>query len=162
MSAMDTGRSAPGSREDWVERVRAATDIVELVGQSVALRKSGRNWMGLCPFHEERTPSFSVHAERQFYHCFSCKAGGDVFKFVQETEKVGFLEAVELLSRRAGIPVPERRGEGGEPGRRARLLEALEQAAAAYEHWLADPARLAARREPRLHQHLFGDPRPKA
>ena len=71
--------------------------------------------MGLCPFHQEKTPSFSVNAERQFYHCFSCKVGGDVFKFVQETEKVGFVEAVEMLSRRASIPVPERRGAG--PGR---------------------------------------------
>jgi DNA primase len=123
--------------DDWVERVRAASDIVEVVGQTVTLKRVGRNWMGLCPFHKEKTPSFSVNAERQFYHCFSCKAGGDVFKFVQETEKVGFLEAAELLSRRAGIPVPER-GSPGERGARTRLLEALEQAAAAYERWLAD------------------------
>ena len=130
------------SREDWVERVRAATDIVELVEETVRLRKAGRNWVGLCPFHKEKTPSFSVHAERQFYHCFSCKAGGDVFKYVQETERVGFLEAVELLSRRAGIAVPERFGEtSGEPGRRARLSEALDLAARSYEQWLADPDR---------------------
>jgi DNA primase len=104
----------------------------------------GRNWMGRCPFHEEKTPSFSVNTERQFYHCFSCKAGGDVFKFVQETEKVGFLEAVELLSRRAGIPIPERRA--GERSVRAPLLEALETAASAYEQWLADPGQGAAAR----------------
>ena len=141
------GRGTPASREDWVERVRAATDIVELIGQSVTLRKSGRNWVGLCPFHAEKTPSFSVHAERQFYHCFSCKAGGDVFKYVQETEKVGFLEAVELLSRRAGIAVPERFQEApGTAGRRTRLLEALEAAARAFEQWLADPERGAAAR----------------
>ena len=142
-AGLQRGGSA-ASREDWVERVRAATDIVELVGESVRLRKAGRNWVGLCPFHKEKTPSFSVHAERQFYHCFSCKAGGDVFKYVQETEKVGFLEAVELLSRRAGIAVPERFGETGEPGRRARLTEALDLAAKSYEQWLADPERGAA------------------
>lgn len=124
--------------DDWVERVRAASDIVDVIGQTVPLRRSGRNWMGVCPFHQEKTPSFSVSAERQFYHCFSCKAGGDVFKFVQESEKVGFLEAVEMLSRRAGIPVPERR-TGGDRGKRAPLLEALDAAATAYEAWLGDP-----------------------
>ena len=95
--------------DDWVERVRAATDIVELIGQTVPLRRSGRNFMGRCPFHEEKSPSFSVNAERQFYHCFGCKVGGDVFKFVMATENLEFIEAVKLLSQRAGIPVPERR-----------------------------------------------------
>lgn len=133
------GRATARGADDWVERVRAASDIVEVIGQTVALRRVGRNWTGLCPFHQEKTPSFSVNAERQFYHCFSCKAGGDVFTYVEETEKVGFLEAVELLSRRAGIPVPERRaGPGG--GQRAKLIEALDAAAAAYEQWLWDPA----------------------
>lgn len=149
MSARPTGGGggAAASREDWVERVRAATDIVELIGQSVRLRKAGRNMVGLCPFHQEKTPSFAVHPERQFYHCFSCKAGGDVFKYVQETEKVGFLEAVELLSRRAGIAVPERFDPAsGEPGRRGRLLEALDLAARSYEQWLADPERGASAR----------------
>ena len=130
--------------DDWVERVRAASDIVEFIGQSVSLKRVGRNWTGLCPFHGEKTPSFSVNAERQFYHCFSCKAGGDVFKFVQETENVGFLEAVELLSRRAGIPVPERRSGGLPQGQRAKLIEALESAASAYEQWLWDPSTGAA------------------
>lgn len=123
--------------DDWVERVRASSDIVEIVGQAVPLRRVGRNWMGLCPFHQEKTASFSVNAERQFYHCFSCKAGGDVFKYVMETERVGFVEAVEMLSRRAGIPVPERRA--AEQGRRGPLLEALDAAASAYEAWLGDP-----------------------
>ena len=138
MAGASGGPSAgAGGSDDWVERVRAASDIVELIGERVPLRRVGRNFMGRCPFHEEKTPSFSVNAERQFYHCFSCKVGGDVFKFVQETEKVGFLEAVELLSRRAGIAVPERRA--GERGKRSGLLEALDAAATAYEQWLGDP-----------------------
>lgn len=137
---MSTGRMA----DDWVERVRTASDIVEVIGQTVTLKRVGRNWVGLCPFHEERTPSFSVNAERQFYHCFSCKVGGDVFRFIQETERVGFLEAVELLSRRAGIAVPERRS--ADRGARAPLLEALDAAATAYEQWLADPSTGAAGR----------------
>ncbi len=130
--------------DDWVERVRAASDIVEIVGQTVPLKRVGRNWVGLCPFHKEKTASFTVSPDRQLYHCFSCKAGGDIFKFVQEHEKIEFLEAVELLSRRAGIPVPERRREGG--GVRAALAEALELAAASYEQWLRDPARGAMAR----------------
>jgi DNA primase len=125
------------STEDWIERVRQASDLAEIAGQTITLKRAGRNLMGLCPFHSEKTPSFSVHPERQFYHCFSCKAGGDVFKFVQEIEKIGFLEAVELLSRRAGIPVPERRGGVG--GQRGRLVDSLSEAAAAYETWLSDP-----------------------
>jgi DNA primase len=125
------------SGDDWVERVRAASDIVEVIGERVTLKRVGRNWTGLCPFHKERTPSFSVNPERQFYHCFSCKAGGDVFKFFQELDHMEFLEAVEMLSRRANIPVPERRAAGR--GMRTPLLEALEAAASAYEQWLADP-----------------------
>jgi len=144
---MMSGASGAGvvrrDSDDWVERVRAASDIVEIVGQTVALKRVGRNWMGLCPFHGEKTPSFSVNAERQFYHCFSCRAGGDVFRYVQETEKIGFVEAVELLSRRAGIPVPERRGESS---RRRPALEALDAAASAFEQWLADPQQGAAAR----------------
>lgn len=141
------GRSggSGGSNDDWVERVRTASDIVDIVGQTVPLRRVGRNFMGRCPFHEEKSPSFSVNGERQFYHCFGCKAGGDVFKFIMETEKVGFLEAVELLSRRAGIPIPERRA--GERSKRAPLLEALDAAATAYEQWLGDPTHGSAARE---------------
>ena len=131
------GAASPRLADDWVERVRVASDIVEVVGQTVQLRRVGRNWVGLCPFHSEKSPSFSVNSDRQFYHCFGCKAGGDVFRFVQETEKVEFLEAVELLGRRAGIPPPERRS--GVRAVRAPLLEALDQAATAYQQWLADP-----------------------
>jgi DNA primase len=123
--------------DDWVEQVRAASDVVEVIGERVSLKRVGRNWVGLCPFHKEKTPSFSVNAERQFYHCFSCKAGGDVFRFVQELERVGFIESVEMLSRRANIAVPERRS--AERNARAPLLEALDAAASAYEHWLGDP-----------------------
>jgi len=142
MTEANALRGARGT-DDWVERVREASDIVEVIRATVSLKRVGRNWVGLCPFHKEKTPSFSVNAERQFYHCFSCKAGGDVFKFIQESEKVGFLEAVESLSRRAGIPVPER-GAPGERGLRTRLLQALDLAATAYQQWLGDPQQGAA------------------
>ncbi len=140
-----TGRGAIGARSDeWIERVREASDLVEIVRETVSLKRVGRNWVGLCPFHSEKTPSFTVSPERGLYHCFSCKAGGDVFKFVQEAEKIGFIEAAEQLSRRAGIPIPERRGPGGSV--RGALLEALELAAVSYEQWLRDPARGASAR----------------
>src|SRR5215470_3173672 len=144
---MNEARRVAGSErrgaDDWVERVRAASDIAEVIGQTVQLKRAGRNWVGLCPFHKEKSPSFSVNSERQFYHCFGCKAGGDVFKFVQETERIDFVGAVELLSRRAGIPVPERRERGPRTG----VLEALELAASAYEQWLGDPERGRVARE---------------
>src|SRR5258706_7519366 len=130
---MNTVRSS----DDWVEQVRAASDIVEVVRERVALKRVGRNWVGLCPFHSEKTPSFSVNAERQFYHCFSCKVGGDVFKFVQEREKVGFLEAVELLSRRPGIALPQRRAR--ERGPRAAVPHGPDAGADAYQQLAPRP-----------------------
>lgn len=134
---LSAGGFAGHGADDWVERVRAATDIVDYIGQTVPLKRSGRNFMGRCPFHEEKSPSFSVNAERQFYHCFGCKVGGDVFKFVMATENLEFIEAVKLLSQRAGIPVPERRVTTSGP--KAQLHEALDAAALEYERWLADP-----------------------
>lgn len=96
------------------ERVRDATDIVDLVSEHVQLVKKGRNFSGLCPFHDEKTPSFSVNPDRQFYHCFGCGVGGDVFKFVQEIDRVTFVEAVKFLAERAGIALPERSGPSRE------------------------------------------------
>ena len=96
------------------ERIRDATDIVDLVSEHVQLVKKGRNFSGLCPFHDEKTPSFSVNPDRQFYHCFGCGAGGDVFKFVQEIDRVTFVEALKFLAERAGIALPERSGPSRE------------------------------------------------
>ena len=96
------------------ERVRDATDIVDLVSEHVQLVKKGRNFSGLCPFHDEKTPSFSVNPDRQFYHCFGCGVGGDVFKFVQEIDRVTFVEALKFLAERAGIALPEHSGPSHE------------------------------------------------
>src|ERR687895_129540 len=85
-----------------IERVRAAADIVEIVQSHTDLRRQGTRWVGLCPFHEERTPSFSVDAQEKLYHCFGCGVGGDTIKFVEEKEGLGFAEAVELLADRYG------------------------------------------------------------
>jgi DNA primase len=94
---------------DFAEQVKGAVDIVGVVGEHVRLRKSGPyRYMGLCPFHQEKTPSFTVHVTRQFYKCFSCGAAGDVFKFVMEIEGLSFIEALRSLAERNGIPMPKR------------------------------------------------------
>ncbi|HEV8481868.1 MAG TPA: DNA primase [Candidatus Eisenbacteria bacterium] len=128
-------RAAIGA-DEMVERVRAASEITAVVGTQVTLKKAGRTWKGLCPFHQEKTPSFTVSAERQTYHCFGCGAGGDVFRFVQETEKVTFPEALRLLADRAGIRLPAKRG----PSPSEPLYEILEEAAEFYRRTLLDPA----------------------
>jgi DNA primase len=131
----------PGGRspaaDDALERVRAASDIVEVVSQYVSLRKVGRSWKGLCPFHQEKTPSFTVSPERQTYHCFGCGKGGDVFGFVEEAEKVEFAEALRVLADRAGIELPARRAsaESNEG-----LYEACGEAAEFYRRSLLDPS----------------------
>ena len=100
--------------QSFIDEVRSAADIVTVIGDSVSLRKAGSKYKGLCPFHGEKTPSFSVDKEKGFFHCFGCGVGGDVFKFVELQEKVGFGEALRLLANRFGIPVPELEQGGGE------------------------------------------------
>jgi len=86
--------------EDFKETVKQQADIVRIVGDYIKLKKAGaQNYSGLCPFHGEKTPSFSVHATRQFYHCFGCGVSGDVFSFVQKVENITFPEAVRLVRR---------------------------------------------------------------
>jgi DNA primase len=98
-----------------IQEVREATNIVDLVGQYVTLRLRGHNYFGLCPFHEEKTPSFAVHPDRQIFRCFGCGKGGNVFGFLMEIEKISFIEAVRILAQKAGIELPrydERAEEG--------------------------------------------------
>ncbi len=92
---------------EFIQQVRDANDIVGVVQQWVPLKKAGANYKGLCPFHNEKSPSFNVHPAKQIYHCFGCGEGGDVFTFVQKLSKVGFGEALKVLADRAGIPLPE-------------------------------------------------------
>ena len=89
-----------------IDEIREATDIVEVISQYVTLKKRGKSFLGLCPFHTEKTPSFSVDPVRGFYHCFGCGAGGNVFTFVMEMEKVSFPEALRSLAKKAGISLP--------------------------------------------------------
>ena len=121
----------PGIPDDVLAQVRAASDLVDVVGDRVRLKKQGRRFVGLCPFHNEKTPSFSVDPNEGLYYCFGCRRGGDVFKFVEEVEGVGFLDSVRLLADRAGIPIEEA-GGGPESDRRASLHAALRFAAGFY------------------------------
>jgi DNA primase len=93
--------------DEKIDEVRNASDIVDIVSSYVTLKKRGKNYLGLCPFHQEKTPSFNVSPERQMYHCFGCGVGGNVFTFVMEHEKVSFVEAVRTLAERAGITLPQ-------------------------------------------------------
>ncbi|HXW54333.1 MAG TPA: DNA primase [Candidatus Cybelea sp.] len=93
----------------FAERVKQQADIVRVIGDYVRLKKAGANFMGLCPFHQERTPSFAVHPTKQIYHCFGCGVGGDVFQFVMEVEKSTFPEAVRSVAEKCGIPIPQTR-----------------------------------------------------
>lgn len=93
--------------EETVEEVRQRSDIVDVIGSYVHLQKKGANYMGLCPFHNEKSPSFSVHQGKQMYHCFGCGVGGNVFTFVMEYENFTFVEALKFLAERAGVKLPE-------------------------------------------------------
>jgi DNA primase len=115
--------------DEKIEEVRAAADIVDVAGDYVQLKRSGSRFMGLCPFHSEDTPSFSVDPEKNLYYCFGCQNGGDVFKFVQEIEGVGFLEGVRMLAERYGIPLPEEETDPEAANEREAILHALRFAA---------------------------------
>jgi DNA primase len=123
--------------QDKIEEVRARADIVEIVGAQVRLKRAGRNLVGLCPFHNEKTPSFSVNAERGFFHCFGCGAGGTVFDFVMRVEALTFAEALQSLARRYGIALPEQSSAVGAPaGERDALALVNQTAAEFFEHVL--------------------------
>ena len=97
--------SLPRLPEELIDRIKDSSDIVEIVSEYVQLKKNGRNYVGLCPFHEEKIPSFSVNPDLQIYKCFGCGVGGPVFKFIQEIDRVSFVEAVDFLAQRCGMVV---------------------------------------------------------
>ena len=132
--------------ESEITQVRAATDIVDLISEHVALKKSGRRWTGLCPFHGEKTPSFSVNAEEGRYYCFGCRAMGDQITFVREIQHVDFVDALRLLADRAGIELHEDANAGPARKERQGAMAAMEKAVAWYHDRLltapdARPAR---------------------
>jgi DNA primase len=128
-----------GGSGDVKARVLQATDIVELIGRSVALKKRGKDFVGLCPFHQEKTPSFHVHPSKQFFHCFGCKKAGNAIDFVMLQNRVEFIDALRALAEAAGIELPAYGGGKKDAGERQVLLDAHAAAAMFFEKLLADP-----------------------
>jgi DNA primase len=125
--------------------LRSAADIVEVISDHTTLKKAGRSWKGLCPFHNERTPSFTVDRDKGLYHCFGCGAGGDVIRFVREIDRLDFPEAVEALASRFGVAIPRRARRGPREDRRDRLYQAVADAQRFYAERLSRPGNAAAR-----------------
>jgi DNA primase len=124
--------------------LRMAADIVEVIGDHTRLKKAGRSWKGLCPFHNERTPSFTVDRDKGLYHCFGCGAGGDVIHFVRQIDRLEFPEAVEALASRFGVTIPRRERRGPRDDRRDRIFEAVAAAERFYRESLDRPDNAAA------------------
>jgi DNA primase len=138
------------SSDNFKETLKQQADIVRIVGDYVKLKKAGaQNFSGLCPFHAEKTPSFSVHATRQFYHCFGCGESGDVFAFIQKVENITFPEAVRLLAQKLGVPMPKVTFSSPEEARNAQvrmaLLDVHVRAAAFFQDCLRRPEGANAR-----------------
>ena len=135
---------------DFVEQLKSSVDIVKAIGEYVRLKRAGaQNYSGLCPFHNEKTPSFSVHATRQFYHCFGCGVSGDVFSFVQKVENITFPEAVRTVAQKLGIALPKisysSPAEAKEARLRTVLLDVHERACAFFQEYLRRPEGAHAR-----------------
>ena len=138
--------------QQFIDDLRLQANILQVVQEYVPLRRAGTKYKGLCPFHSERTPSFHVDPEKGFFHCFGCLAGGDVFKFLELHEKVGFQDAVRMLAQKFGVALPEEREGASEDARRDAhlregLLKAHEVAAAYFREQLAGPPGARARQQ---------------
>ncbi len=134
----------------FIDDLKTQTDIVSVIEQVTPLKKAGVAWKGLCPFHQEKTPSFSVNRDKGFFKCFGCGVGGDVVKFIELSQKIPFPEAVRVLAQRAGMPIPETEGgpaERAAAAERDALLHLHEEAVAFFREQLASPAGAPARRE---------------
>src|SRR4051794_18286367 len=119
--------------------VLQATDIVELIGQSVALKRRGKDFVGLCPFHQEKSPSFHVSPTKQFFHCYGCKAGGNAIDFVIKRDRVEFIDALRVLAERAGIELTRGGADRQKSSERQALFDAQSAACGLFENWLNHP-----------------------
>ena len=125
--------------QNFMDELIARNDIVDVVSSYVQLSRKGANLFGLCPFHSEKTGSFSVSPDKQIYYCFGCKRGGGVINFIMEEENLTFPDAVRFLAKRAGMEIPEEDGDQEAGRRRARLLELNREAARFYYQLLQQP-----------------------
>jgi DNA primase len=129
--------------QSFIDEVRSAADIVAVISDTVSLRKAGNSYKGLCPFHGEKTPSFTVNRDKGFFHCFGCGVGGDVFKFVELQDKIGFQEAARTLAQRFGVPIPELEASDDQrqtAAEREALVRIHEVAVEHYREQLESPA----------------------
>ncbi|MGH7177360.1 MAG: DNA primase [Tepidisphaeraceae bacterium] len=129
----------PSAAGDGKSRVLEAIDIVDLIGRSVALKRRGKDYVGLCPFHQEKTPSFSVSPGKQVFYCYGCKTGGNAIDFVMKRDRIEFVEALQTLARQAGVELPRFGGDKQNAGQRQALLEATSAACALFEKSLSHP-----------------------
>src|SRR5713101_8065589 len=125
-----------------LDQVRSASDIVDVIGSYVPLKRAGANFVALCPFHKEKSPSFNVNPHKQIFHCFGCHKGGDVFTFIREYEGLSFIEAVRRLAEKAKISVEFEQGNGAEQSRFVKdtLLQIHEQITQRWQNALASDA----------------------
>ena len=125
-----------------LEQIRSANDIVDVIGASIPLKRNGANFVALCPFHREKTPSFNVSSQRQSFHCFGCHKGGDVFTWVREYENLGFMDAIKRLAERANIPLEFEQNPAFQQTRALKdgLLAIHEQIAQRWQRCLANEA----------------------
>ena len=132
------------SRDDIVAEIKERADIVQIIGEHVTLKRSGVRYLGICPFHHEKTPSFSVHGGQQFYHCFGCKESGDVFSFMMKYHNLDFPGALKALAQRYQIALPERKKSPRQlelEKKREQMFMVNEQVTEIYHHSLKDPKR---------------------
>ena len=134
----------------FIDDLKSQVDLVTVIQDHVPLKKAGTSFKGLCPFHSEKTPSFNVNRDRGFFHCFGCGVGGDVFKFLELREKIGFQDAVRQLAQRFGVPVPELEGDSRDPAsetERESLLKVHEIAGTYFREQLASRAGMRTRQQ---------------
>src|SRR6476659_10702626 len=136
--------------QQFIDDLRLQANIVRVIEEYVPLKRAGTKYKGLCPFHSEKTPSFTVDADKGFFYCFGCQAGGDAFKFLELHEKVGFQDAVRMVAQKFGIAIPETDASSDDTRKDASLREGLlkvhEVAAAFFREQLAAPSGARARR----------------
>src|SRR5436189_1963344 len=127
---------------DKLEQIRAASDIVDVIGAALPLKRAGTNFVALCPFHREKSPSFNVNPHRQIFHCFGCHKGGDVFTFIKDYENVGFMDAVRRLAERAKITLEFEKSPVEQQSRHLKdqLLQLHEQITQRWQNALANEA----------------------
>src|SRR5438270_2675564 len=135
-SSSSSSGSFGASGPDYKSQVLAATDIVQLIGQSVGLKRRGKGYIGLCPFHQEKSPSFNVSPARQFFHCFGCKASGNAIDFVMKRDRIEFIDALRTLGQQAGIDMARFGASKEKQGERQMMLDAHVAAVGFYEGWL--------------------------